>query len=138
MVFILDEGSEFKAPLSKVWELAQSEGKHNHPSQIDPQTSMQNGVPVLSYGSRTADGSVVRSSIKVTMLPPVGFVLEYIDGPMEGTKLMQYYTPKGDKTKVTVVGDAVSKTMTEGQLRKAVLKGLDTAFKEDEENLRRM
>ena len=49
MVFIVDEGSVFKAPLQKVWQLAQSEGIHNHPSMMNVKRSMQGEHVVLDY-----------------------------------------------------------------------------------------
>ncbi len=120
MVFIWDEGSTFKAPLSKVWALAQTEGVHKHPSQIDPKMSMEGGSPVLSYGTKTPGGTVVRHSIRLTMVPPVGFILDYVDGPMKGSKFMQYYVPKGDKTGVTVVGEAVMPGASDQQIKESI------------------
>ena len=49
MVFILDEGSTFDAPLSKVLKLLQTEGVHRHPSQINPKMSMEGEHPVLNF-----------------------------------------------------------------------------------------
>jgi len=122
MVFILDEGSEFNAPLSKVWALAQSETAHKHSSQIEPRRSMEGEHGVLAFGSKMPDGSVARHKMKVHLAPPV----------------MQYYVPKGNKTGVIIVGDAMSKVIPESQLKGAVLMGLEVAFNEDVENLKRL
>ncbi len=139
MVFIKDDGSEFKAPLQKVWALAQSEGVHKHSSQIDPQRSMDAGRVILSFGSKMPDGSLSKNTVRITPLPPLGMTIEYTDGPMTGTTLMQYYTPKGDKTGVTVIGDAKSTMpIPDDQLKSNVLKGLEVAFHEDEENLKKL
>jgi len=138
MVFILDYGSEFDAPISKVWALAQSEGKHNHPSQINSKVSMEGEHMILSFGSKMPDGSVAQQKIRVTALPPVGFVLETIDGPLAGTTLVQYYVPNGNKTGVVVVGDATSKVVPEAMLKGAVMQGLAVAFAEDVENLKQI
>ena len=137
MVFILDEGSEFDAPISKVWALAQTEGVHKHPSQIDSKMSMEGENVILSFGSKMPDGTVMNQKIKVTAIPPVGFLLETIGGPMTGTKLIQYYVPNGTKTGVRVVGSATSSNqMPDDMLRAAVLQGLAVAFAEDVENLK--
>jgi hypothetical protein len=139
MVFILDEGSEFDAPLSKVWALANTEGAHNHPSQINTTMSMEGEHVILSFGSKMPDGTVANQKMRVTALPPVGFVLETIEGPLAGTKLIQYYVPKGNKTEIRVVGDATSKMpMPDDMLRGAVLQALGVAFSEDVENLKHM
>ncbi len=138
MVFILDEGSKFNAPLSKVWVLAQSETAHKHSSQIEPRRSMEGEHGVLAFGSKMPDGSVARHKMKVHLAPPVGLVIEYVEGQLSGTKLTQYYVPKGNKTGVIIVGDAMSKVIPESQLKGAVLMGLEVAFNEDVENLMRL
>jgi hypothetical protein len=136
MVFILDEGSEFDAPISKVWALAQTEGAHKHSSQINTKMSMEGEHMVLAFGTKMPDGKMVDQKIRLTSFPPVGFFLEYVEGPMTGTKLFQYYVPNGSKTGVRVVGEATSKMMPDDMLRGAVLQGLAVAFSEDVENLK--
>lgn len=138
MVFILDEGSEFKAPLNKVWALAQTEGVHKHASQIDPQRSMDGEHVVLSFGTKMPDGNVVRQKARITPVPPLGTTIEYVEGPMTGSKLMQYYIPKGNKTGITVVADMKAPNVSDNQLKEMVLKQLEIAFKEDEENLKKL
>ena len=76
--------------------------------------------------------------LRMTMFAPVGFLLEYVDGPLTGTKLMQYYVPKGDKTGVTIVGEAKSAFLKDEQLKAAVMAGLEAAWKEDRENLKKL
>ena len=138
MVFIVDEGSEFKGPLEKVWQLAQSELQHKHSFQKNPKVSMEGEHPVLRFEAQTPSGEWVKNAIRMTVLPPVGFLLEYIDGDFVGSKAMEYYTPKGSKTGVTVVGEWVSKSVPADQLKKMVLKNLEVAFNEDQENLKKV
>lgn len=89
MVFILDEGSNFDAPLSKVLGLFQTEGAHKHPSHLNPSMSMEGEHPVMSFQTKSPDGSVASHKIRMTMFGPVGFLIEYTDGPLSGTKLLQ-------------------------------------------------
>lgn len=139
MVFILDEGSTFNAPLSKVWELQQSEGKHSHPSQLNTKMSMDGEHPILNFDTKTPDGKLMNHTIRITNIPPVGFILEYTGGAMKGTTLVQYYIPKGNETGVTIVGDAVSSMpIPDQQLKSMVLQGLDAAYHEDVENLKKL
>lgn len=138
MVFVADEGSIFKAPLEKVLALGQSEGKHNHPSQINTQMSMEGDTPVLSFGTKMPDGQIHQQKIRITNLSPLGFLLEYIEGPMAGSKALNYYIPKGNETGVNVIGDFKSNTIPESQLKQAVLQGLEVAFNEDQENLKKL
>ena len=138
MVYIEDEGSEFDAPIEKVWKLAQSEQYHNHSFQQNPSVTMQGEHPVLSFDVKTPEGRTVRNSIKLTPVPPLGTFLEYVEGEMAGSKAFNYYTPKGNKTGVTVVGEFVSKSIPTEQLRKMVMKNLETSFNEDQANLKKL
>jgi hypothetical protein len=136
MVFIIDEGSEFNAPITRIWELTQDDAAHKHASQISPKVTMEGENVLLDFGTKMPDGSVMRQKVKIAPLPPVGIVLEYVEGPLTGTKLMQYYVPKGNKTGITVVGHATSKMMPDDQLKGAVMRALEVLFNEDVENLK--
>jgi hypothetical protein len=138
MVFIKDEEGTFQAPVSKVWQLLQSPQDHLHPSQINPQFAMEGDHPVVSFGVKMPDGKVVNNKIRMTALAPVGIVLEYLEGPFSGSKSFTYYSPKGEQTGVTVVGDYTSQWMSGEDLKQAVTMSLETAFREDSENLKRM
>ncbi len=138
MVFILDEGSRFKAPLDKVWKLNQSEGQHSHPSLRNQKGEMQGEHLILSYETKAPDGTWVKQKAKTTAYPPLGIMFETLEGPMTGSKSFQFYTPKGKETAVTVVGEFVSKGMPDADLKKAVMAFLGTVFDEDQKNLTRM
>jgi len=138
MVFIKDEGSVFKAPLHKVWELNSSEGKHNHPSLKDSKVEpVSENTMILTYGVDMG-GNTIRIRNRLTVFPPLGELFETLDGPMAGSKSFQYYTPRGNETAVTVVGDWKSSVMTDDQIRQAVAAFLQTVFDEDQANLARM
>jgi hypothetical protein len=138
MVFIFDEGSRFKAPLDKVWELNQSEGEHSHPSLRNQKGEPQGEHFILSYETKMPDGTWVKHKTRTTAYPPVGIAFETIEGPMTGSKSFQFYTPKGNDTAVTVVGEWVSKGVPDADLKKAVLAFLGTVFDEDQKNLTKM
>ena len=138
MVFILDEGSEFKGPLDKVWKLAQSETEHKHSFQKNVTTTMEGENPIMSFDAQTPNGGWVKQTVKMTMFPPVGFASEYVDGDLAGSKLFEYFIPKGSKTGVVVVGEISSASLPDEMARKFVLKNLETAFNEDQENLKRV
>src|SRR5271169_4371806 len=139
MVFIIDDGSVFNAPIEKIWKLNSSEGAHSHPS-LKNQVAGQDGEhPTLSYEIALPDGSWAKHKVRLTVLPPVAVVFETIEGPMAGSKSIQYYTPKGDKTGVTVVGNWTSAMgVPDAMLHQAVMGFLDTVFKEDQNNLAKM
>ena len=135
MVFITDEGSVFKAPLEKIWKLNASEGQHNHPSlknsKVEP---VAENTMILSYDVDMG-GRSTRIRTKLTLVPPLGELFETLDGPMAGSKSFQYYTPKGNETSVTVIGDWKSGVMSDEQIRSAVMSFLQTVFDEDQANL---
>jgi hypothetical protein len=138
MVFIFDEGSKFKAPLAKVWELNQSEGEHSHPSLKNQKAEQQGEHVILTYQTENPDGTWATHKVRTTAYPPVGIAFETIEGPMAGSKSFQYYTPRGNETSVTVVGEFAAKGIPEANLKQAVMGFLETVFNEDQKNLARM
>ena len=71
-------------------------------------------------------------------MPPLGALFEILDGPLAGSKSLQYYLPKGKETGVTVVGEWKSSVMSDDQVKKAVMGFLQTVFDEDQANLTKM
>jgi hypothetical protein len=55
---------------------------------------------------------------------------------MAGSKFLNYYVPKGDKTEVVVVGEWASKTIPAAHLEKAVWANLEKVYSEDVEGLK--
>lgn len=138
MVFIMDEGSTFKAPLDKIWKLNASEGQHNHPS-LKNYKSEHSGedTMILSYDVDMG-GKLTTVRTRLTPMPPLGALFEILDGPLAGSKSLQYYLPKGKETGVTVVGEWKSSVMSDDQVKKAVMGFLQTVFDEDQANLTRI
>jgi hypothetical protein len=139
MVYILDEGSEFDAPLDRVWKYLQSDEEHDHPSMKTISAEMQGeNVVVITNEVNVGTGAPIRNKLKFTMFPPFGIVQEYLEGPMAGSRAFQYYTPKGDKTGVTVVGDFTAKGMDDDMVKHMALQNLEIAFNEDNTNLKKL
>jgi hypothetical protein len=138
MVFIVDDGSKFKAPLDKVWKLNASEGAHSHPSLKNQKADQQGEHIILTYETAMPDGKLVKHKTRTTAYPPLGIMFETLEGPLAGSKSFQYYTAKGKETGVTVVGEFTSKMIPEADLKQAVMGFLETVFKEDEANLSKM
>jgi hypothetical protein len=135
MVYILDEGSVFDAPIDTLWKYLPSDG-HRHNSLKLISREMVNNNAVVITAERNFMGKMVRTKIKNTLYPPFGYVQEHLEGPTAGSKAFLYYTPKGDKTAVTVVGDFVISGMDEKETRNAVLAQLQVTFDEDNANLK--
>ncbi len=128
----------FNAPIEKVWKLNASEGAHNHASLKNLHGGQEGEHPMLSYETAMPDGSWVKHKVRLTLFPPLGVVFETIEGPLSGSKSIQYYTPKGDKTGVTIVGNWTSMGVPDVMLQQSVTAFLDVVFKEDQSNLAKM
>src|SRR5207249_4983718 len=121
LVYILDEGSVFEAPLSRIWEYVQSDDEHDHTAVKTISVEMQGDSVALITNEVNMGGSPMRNKLKLTFYPPFGIVQEYLEGPMTGTKAFQFYIPKGERTGVTVVGEFVGKGMDDQAVKKAAM-----------------
>jgi hypothetical protein len=69
--------------------------------------------------------------LRITRAPPTAQVLEFLEGPLAGSKLVNYYTSHGDKTGITVIGDFVSPMLPDAAVHAAAKDFLDNGFAED-------
>jgi hypothetical protein len=136
MVYIIDEGSVFDAPLDKIWKYLQSDN-HRHPS-IKTLSREVNGNVVQIVSERNILGRTAQVKVRNTVYPPFGIVQETLEGPLAGSRAFLIYIPKGEKTGVTVVGDYVMKGADEQTVRDAVLGQAQVSFDEDNSALRHM
>jgi hypothetical protein len=135
MVFVTDDGSEFKATREKIWRYNQAEGAHSHPSMQNVLVSQEGGSMLFTYETVSPNGSTEKRRTRITPMPPVGSFIEEIEGRFAGSKYINYYVPKGDKTEIRIVGEFTSPTIPEDKLKQEVLDHLDTFYKEDVQNL---
>jgi hypothetical protein len=135
MVFISDEGSVFDAPLDKVWKyLSSDQHRHGGMKMINREV---NGNVVTLTSERNFMGQTVHTKVRNTLYPPIGFVQEVLEGPLEGSRAFILYLPKGDKTGITVVGEYNVKGLEGDQAtRDAVLASSQVSFDEDNANIK--
>ena len=138
MVYVLDEGSEFDAPLDRIWKYLMSDEEHDHKAIKTISREMQGDNVVVITNEVNMGGVPVRNKLKFTFHAPFGIVQEYLEGPMAGSHAFQYYIPKGNKTGTVVVGDFIGKGMDDDSVKRAALQVLEIAFNEDNENLRKL
>jgi len=138
MVHIKDEGSVFEAPVETVWAYLQSEQDHgeSHKGRRNFNCKELGPNSVELSWEQEMDGKWVRSANRLTFLPPVGFSVEPLEGPLAGSKFFNYYTPRGNRTEVTVVGEYTSKVIPAAHLEQAVMTNNEKVFKEDTEGLK--
>ena len=137
MVRIHDEGSEFDAPVEAIWKYLSSpdHGPAHHDRRHTTRTPVGENVIELA-GEQLVRGQWVKVRVRNTILPPLGYASEFLEGPFAGSRQFVYYLPRGPKTGVTVVGEFVSPTLPEAELEATVREALDHAFEDDNRQLR--
>lgn len=140
MVHIKDEGSQFDAPVEIVWKYLQSDREHGeaHKTTRNQQMKPLTESSFILSMERNMGGKWTAESNRITVYPPVAMVIETLEGPMAGSKMINIYTPKGPKTQIDVYGDFNSKVVPANQLEHAVRSGLEEAFNEDAPAIRAM
>ena len=137
-MYIKDEGV-FDAPVDKIWRFLQDDNaNHEHRSvRFSKVLEKSNESMVVEMESISLDGKTFKQTAKFTFNPPKGFNMEFLTGPMTGSKHTHTYTPMGDKTKVEVVGEFKIQGLDEQATRKAVLAQLEQLFDEDNTALKK-
>lgn len=135
LVYILDEGSVFDAPLDKIMKYRSSEG-HQHPSV--KLVSREIRGDVIEMVQERNMGKPMRIKVRNTMYPPFGMVQEFLEGPMAGSTAFQFFIPRGDKTGVTVVGDYLIEGENDARVKEIIIEQNQTLFDEDNYNLKKM
>jgi len=139
MVLVKDEGSHFDAPISTVWEFLQGEmhGQAHVSTRDQHVKPVSENVVVLSM-EQNMNGQWVKVVNRITALPPLGVVIEVLEGPMAGTKMVNVYTPKGNRTGIDVYGEFTSPHIPAAQLESAVRANLQQVFDEDSAAIKAM
>ena len=132
MVFVRDEGSVYNAPLEDVWRFLSSGPAHaeaHHHRNVDRKT-LPGNAGEYSWEQDFA-GKAERFTMRWTSFPMFGIAYEVLEGPFTGSKFFAYYRPRGNKTRVTIVGDFVSPTIPPARLEAAVLGFFALEFEQD-------
>ena len=132
MVRVHDEGSEFDAPIDTIWKYL-SDPVHG-PAHKDRRNTERKPIgenAIELSGEVLFRGEWVRHRVRNTLLPPLGIATEHLEGPFAGSKVLIFYTPRGAKTGVTVIGEYVSKTLPAGEVEAAARQTLERVFEDD-------
>jgi len=137
LVYLKDEGI-FDASIDKIWRFLQDDNaNHEHRGLTFSKVLERSGkLMVVEMDATSADGKTFKQTAKFTFNPPKGFDMEFLSGPMTGTKHTHTYTPMGEKTKVEVAGEFKIQGLDEQATRKAILAQLEQLFNEDNASLR--
>lgn len=133
MVHVRDEGATFDAPVEVVWEFLNSGPTHGaaHKSIRNRTTQPAGENALIATMERNWNGQWVKVVSRMTRLPPLGIVQEFLEGPFAGSKAVLVYTPLGKKTRVDVYGEFTSPTIPEKDVEKAALRWLEVSYDED-------
>ncbi len=133
MVHVRDEGATFDAPIEVVWEFLNSGPTHGqaHKSIRNRTTQPAGENQIIATMERNWEGEWVKVVSRMTRLPPLGLVQEFLEGPLAGSKAVLVYTPQGKKTRVDVFGEFTSPTIPAKDVEKAALKWLAESYDED-------
>lgn len=138
MVRVEDAASEFDAPLDLIWKFL-SDPAHGsaHPNRRGSERKVIGPNTIELSAEASIAGSWVHIQNRISLYPPLGYAVEMVEGPLAGSKYFLYYTPRGDRTGVAIVGDFVSPTLPIAKVAEAANSLLDRAFQEDNEALRK-
>ncbi len=133
MVHVRDEGATFEAPVDVVWQYLDSGPTHGAAHKlIRNRTAQPAGEnAILATMERNWNGEWVKVVSRMTRLPPLGLVQEFLEGPFAGSKAVLVYSPQGQKTRVDVYGEFTSPTIPPNDVEKAALKWLAQSYDED-------
>jgi len=132
MVFVRDEGSVYNAPLDQVWRFLSLGSLHTeaHRHRNVARTSLPGDAGEYAW-EQDFEGKPARFTMRWTSFPSFGIAYDVLEGPFAGSKFFVYYRPRGNKTRVTIVGDFVSSTIAAERLEAAVLAFFALEFEQD-------
>ncbi len=137
MVFVRDEGSEFDAPLDVVWAFVSTPDAHStahrHRDVARERRSDREGQYAWM---QEFDGRPTRFAMRWRSYHPVGVAYDVSEGPFAGSKFFLYYTPRGGRTGVTIIGDFVSATLSDAEIPAAVDRFFSVEFDQDAAGIR--
>jgi len=132
MVFVRDEGSVYNASLEEVWKFLSASERHSdaHQHRNFSRKELPGNSGEYSW-EQEFEGKTERFSMRWTAFPLFGIAYEVLEGPFVGSKFFAYYRPRGNKTRVTIVGEFISPSIAAPQLESSVLRFFAKEFEQD-------
>jgi hypothetical protein len=133
MVHIRDEGSYVEGSIQTVWRYLNSGEPHAqaHRTVRNRQVKPVGDNTMIATMERNWRGTWVRVVNRLTVLPPLGTLVEVLEGPFAGSKSFTVYTPEGNRTRIDVYGEFESPTLPPAEVEKAALEWMEESFNED-------
>jgi len=133
MVFVKDEGSVFDAPIEFVWKYLTGAEEHDsaHKTTRNSKFAKYSDITFLYGSERLLGGKWAADQLRISIFPPVSVVTEWIEGVLEGSKLVYVYSPEGERTRIDVYGEFTSTSLVAKDVEAAAREFLDTEFAAD-------
>lgn len=138
MVYIKDEGSLFDAPIDFVWKYIFGGEEHDaaHKTTRNPKFEKVSDITIIYASERYLRGKWSPDRMRISMFPPISVVTEWLEGVLAGSKLTYVYSPQGNKTRIDVYGEFVSKTLSPEDVEAAAREFLETEYNADAPSIR--
>jgi hypothetical protein len=134
MVHVRDEGSRFDGSIESVWRFLNNPELHGkaHQNTRNRTAKSEGGLTTRVTMERNWRGSWVKVSSRITVLPPLGYVVEYTEGPFAGSNTFTVFTPLDqDHTQIDVYGEFRSPTLGEAEIEAAARSFLEEVYNDD-------
>jgi len=133
MVYLVDEGSEFDAPIDFVWKYIFGGDAHDgaHTTTRNPKFKKVSDITIEYSSERLLRGKWAPDRMRISMVPPISVVTEWLDGALAGSTFTYVYRPNGEKTRIDVYGEFVSKTLPASEVEAAAREFLESEFDAD-------
>jgi hypothetical protein len=127
------EGSKFDASLEVLWKYLQHPEAHGNAHRNSRNRAMKplTDTSFVVSWEQNMNGNWVKVANRITVFPPLGMVIESVEGPMTGSKMFTVYTPHGNQTEVSIYADMQSPMVPAAQLEPMVRGAWEMAFNED-------
>jgi hypothetical protein len=139
-VHFREDGTMYDVPIDVLWEFISWEGH----GEAHEKQSLRNMTVLEEAPNRLlASFEVLRGGAwrKVTGwvvdFPPLGRVVEEVEGPYKGTQMVFLYAPVGRKTRLDIIARFVSEDFDPATLERHMVDSIENAGVEDEPYLRR-
>ena len=135
MVYFGDRGSVYLAPIDVLWDFILNDHEY-HPrahsaSLRNLRWNNLNEITSIASCEVVRGGKWSKMKARLTTIAPLVRIVEELEGPYAGQKMVFLYTPEGNKTRVDVFGFTLKKFERETE------QTLANAFKEDVPMLRK-
>ncbi|MCI4365020.1 MAG: hypothetical protein L3K10_03015 [Thermoplasmata archaeon] len=140
MVYIKDEGSTFDAPVDLVWTYIRDGEEHDgsHKTTRNPKFEKVSDITFIYASDRNFRGKWAPDRMRISMIPPIAIVTEWLEGPLAGSNFVYLYSPKGKKTQIDVYGEFTSTTLPPDEVERAAREWLESEYGEDAPAIRAM